>query len=229
MPHRRLIKKLEAYGISGSVLQWIREYLHGRTQTVVVNGEKSSEAPVISGIPQGTVLGPLLFVVYINDLLDNISSHGLLYADDTKIFRPISSRKDAEELQADIRKLEEWAETWLLRFHPDKCHVLSLGKIENTKHTHRYHICGQEMEHVYEEKDLGVTFDSDVSFREHIANKINKANSITGLIRRSFTFLDCESFTKLYCALVRPHLEYGQSIWSPHLMKIAIENVQINS
>ena len=87
------------------------------------------------------------------------------------------------------------------------------------------------MEHVYEEKDLGVTFDSDVSFREHIATKINKANSITGLIRRSFTFLDCESFTKLYCALVRPHLEYGQSIWSPHLMKDldAIENVQIRA
>ena len=162
---------------------------------------------MISGIPQGTVLGPLLFVVYINDLLDNISSNGLMYADDTKIFREISSRADAEALQLDIQKLEEWTEKWLLRFHPDKCHVLSLGKIENTKHTHRYQICDQEMEHVFEEKDLGITFDSDISFREHIANKINKANSITGLIRRSFTFLDCESFSKLYCALVRPHLE----------------------
>ena len=231
VPHRRLIGKLEAYGITGSTLEWIREYLNGRTQTVVVNGEKSAEAPVMSGIPQGTVLGPLLFVVYINDLLDNISSNGLLYADDTKIFRQISSKKDAEELQLDIMKLEEWAKTWLLKFHPDKCHVLSLGKIENTKHTHRYRICEQEMEHVYEEKDLGVVFDSEMSFREHIANKINKANSITGLIRRSFTFLDCESFTKLYCALVRPHLEYGQSIWSPHLMKDldAIENVQIRA
>ena len=231
VPHRRLMKKLEAYGISGPVFEWVSEYLNGRSQVVLVNGEKSDEAPVISGIPQGTVLGPLLFVLYINDLLDNISSNGLMYADDTKIFRHISSRNDAEALQSDIRKLEEWTEKWLLRFHPDKCHVLSLGKIENTKHTHRYRICEQEMEHVFEEKDLGVTFDSDMSFSEHIANKVNKANSITGLIRRSFTFLDCESFTKLYCAMVRPHLEYGQSIWSPHLMRDidAIENVQIRA
>ena len=170
-------------------------------------------------------------MLYINDLLDNISSNGLLYADDTKIFRQISSRDDAVALQSDILKLEEWAEKWLLKFHPDKCHVLSLGKIENTKYTHRYRICEQEMEHVFEEKDLGVTFDSDMSFREHISKQINKANSITGLIRRSFTFLDCESFTKLYCALVRPHLEYGQAIWSPHLMKDldAIENVQMRA
>ena len=168
---------------------------------------------------------------FINDLLDNISSNGLLYADDTKIFRQISSRDDAEALQSDIRKLEEWTEKWLLKFHPDKCHVLSLGKIENTKHTHRYRICDQELEHVFEEKDLGVIFDSDLSFSEHIASKINKGNSIVGLIRRSFTFLDCASFTKLYCAMVRPHLEYAQSIWSPHLLKDidAIENVQIRA
>ena len=87
------------------------------------------------------------------------------------------------------------------------------------------------MEHVFEEKDLGVTFDSDMSFSEHIASKINKANAITGLVRRSFTFLDCASFIKLYCAMIRPHLEYAQSIWSPHLLKDvdAIEYVQIRA
>ena len=112
VPHRRLLGKLEAYGISGSILNWIREFLCGRTQTVVVNGEKSKKAAVRSGIPQGTVLGPLLFVIYINDILDGIESNGLLYADDTKIFREITSEKDSLCLQADIKRLEQWSKEW---------------------------------------------------------------------------------------------------------------------
>ena len=121
VPHRRLLGKMEAYGISGTVLEWVRDYLNGRTQTVLVNGERSVTAPVISGIPQGTCLGPLLFVIYINDLLDDIESDGFLFADDTKIFRKIRSLEDSITLQSDIDRLENWSEKWLLRFHPDKC------------------------------------------------------------------------------------------------------------
>ena len=86
---------LESYGIEGDIYNWINAFLHNRTQEVVVNGSTSAAAPVISGIPQGTVLGPVLFVIYINDLLDNISSGGLMFADDTKIYRQITSRDDA--------------------------------------------------------------------------------------------------------------------------------------
>ena len=231
VPHRRLLGKLEAYGIDGPILNWIKEYLSGRTQVVVVNGERSNVAPVISGIPQGTVLGPLLFVVYINDLLDNITSDGFLYADDAKILRQITSRGDAEQLQSDIKTLEEWSRIWMLHFHPVKCHVLTMGKFENIMHTHRYEICGQEMEHVFEEKDLGVTFDSEISFDDHITCQVNKANSLAGLIRRTFSYLDCKSFKKLYCARVRPYLEYGQSVWSPHLKRHTdqIEKVQMRA
>ena len=109
VPHQRLIGKLEAYGISGNILSWIKGFLQGRTQQVVVNGSTSPTAPVLSGIPQGTVLGPVLFVLYINDLLDNITSEGLMFADDTKIFRQITSREDAVELQSDLEKLEQWS------------------------------------------------------------------------------------------------------------------------
>ena len=98
---------------------------------VKVEGAESTTASVLSGIPQGSVLGPILFVLYINDLLDNIKSEGLLFADDKKIFAHIKSREDALILQNDINLLEKWSRMWLLNFHPNKCHVLTLGKFEN--------------------------------------------------------------------------------------------------
>ena len=231
VPHKRLIAKLEAYGIKGKILNWIKEFLSGREQTVIVNGEKSSAGRVTSGIPQGTVLGPLLFVVYINDILENVTSDGFLFADDTKLFRAITSKEDALHLQSDIDTLEKWSEKWGMEFNREKCHVLTLGKFENTKHTHRYELGGEEIEHVFTEKDLGITVDSELTYEEHIFNKIRIANAIVGLMRRSFSYLDPSSFKKLFCAFVRPHLEYAQSVWAPHLQKHikAIENVQIRA
>lgn len=228
VPHTRLIKKLRSYGIDGELLAWITEYLKDRSQVVRVNGESSKKAPVISGIPQGTVLGPLLFVIYINDILDDVDSDGLLFADDTKIFRSITCKDDSLKLQDDIAKLENWSDLWLLRFHPDKCHLLTLGKLENIMHCHRYKVGGKEIEHVFDEKDLGIVIDSDLTFAEHIIEKVKKANSIVGIIRRSFTSLQKDTFVKLFTAFVRPHLEYGQAIWAPHLRKYVklIEDVQ---
>ena len=231
VPHRRLLGKLEAYGIDGEILNWVSDYLRERTQVVSINGTESDTGSVLSGVPQGTVLGPLLFVIYINDMLDSITSDGLLFADDTKVFRQITSKDDAMELQADLNRLKAWTEIWLLRFNADKCHVLTLGKLENILHTHRYNIDGKELEHVFEEKDLGVYVDADMSFEEHMTTKIRIANQVMGLIRRSFTYLDKESFVKLYTALVRPHLEYAQSVWSPHLKKYQdlLEKVQMRA
>ena len=213
VPHMRLMGKLKAYGVEGNTAKWITEYLNNRSQVVVVNGEKSLPADIISGIPQGTVLGPLLFVVYINDLLDNTKSDGFLFADDAKIFRAVTSKEDALILQSDIKLLEDWSRTWLLNFHPDKCHILTFGKFENTK------------------KVLGVVFDSELTFQDHICEKVRKANCIIGLIRPSFSYLDCKMFLKMYTSFVRPHLEYAQAVWAPFLRKyiIMIENVQIRA
>ena len=129
--HRRLLGKLSAYGKQGNILNWIKYFLcgAGRSQVVNVNGEQSAPASVISGIPQVAVLDPLLFVIYINDILYNIKSEGLLFADDMKIFHSILTR--------DITTLEEWSKRWLLRFNPDKCHVLSMGRFENIRYSHR--------------------------------------------------------------------------------------------
>ena len=189
------------------------------TQVVVVNGTYSDVGAVLSGVPQGTVLGPLLFVIYINDMLDRFTSGALLFADDTKIFRQFCSKEDSHQLQNDLENLEEWTKTWLLRFNPDKCHVLTIGKLENICHTERYQIRNKELEHVFEEKDLGVYIDFDLNFEEHMASKIKKANQFVGLIRRSFSYLDGRSFVKLYTALARPHLEYAQCVWSPNLKR----------
>ena len=231
VPHRRLIGKLESYGVKGKILNWIKDFLSERSQIVKVNNAESSLAPVLSGIPQGSVLGPTLFIVYINDLLDDINSDGLLFADDAKIFTRISSKEDALMLQSDIDLLENWSKLWLLNFHPDKCHVLSFGKFGNIRYTQRYQIYGNELEHVFDEKDLGVTIDSNLTFEDHISLKVKKANTMVGLIRRSFSFLSCNLFNKLYTSFVRTHLEYAQAIWSPHLRKHInmIENVQIRA
>ena len=116
-------------------------------------------------------------------------------------------------------------------FPSDKCHILTLEKFENIRYTKRYKICDKEIEHVFNEKDLGVKIDSEMLFEEHISTKVRIANAIVGLIRRSFTHLDCKSFTKIYTAFVRPHLEYAQSVWAPHFRKHInmLKNVQIRA
>ena len=148
-----------------------------------------------------------------------MKSDVFLFADDTKIARQVKTVSDSQILQDDLDSLSNWSNNWLLEFNADKCHVLTIGKIENITHTHKYVINGEELEHVFEEKDLGVTVDFEMSFSEHICLKVKKANAIMGLIRRSFSFLDVALFRKLYTTFVRPHIEYAQVVWSPFLMK----------
>ena len=180
---------------------------------------KSDPATVFSGIPRGSVLRPILFVIYINDLPEVVKCGTYLFADDTKIFRQITTKEDALQLQSDINSLEQWSQKRLLTFHPKKCHVLMLGKFYNINHTEKYTLHRQELEHIFEQKDLGVILDAKLKFDEHISVKVKKANIIAGLIRSAFSYLDDPLFKKLFIIFVRPHLEYGQVIWAPHLKK----------
>ena len=229
VPHRRLCKKLSAYGIDGPIMSWIKSFLNGRTQSVKVNQSFSTTDHVASGVPQGSVLGPLLFVLYINDLPERvITSFVMLFADDTKIFKEVNTIEDSISIQQDIDALVKWSKDWLLNFHPDKCHVLTIGKFTDIKHAYPYCLDGNQLEHVFEEKDLGILIDSELTFEEHIAKQVKKANSILGMINRSFERLNPTIFLVLYTAFVRPHLEYAQSVWSPKLRKYVnlIEGVQ---
>ena len=226
VPHKRLIKKAESYGIGGVVIQWIEAFLTDREQKVRINSSYSINHDVSSGIPQGSVLGPLLFVLYINDLPDAVNSPTYLFADDTKIFRGIHSQEDSDILQEDIEKLFQWSNKWLLKFHPDKCVTLSINS--KMSEDRSYSMGNTKLKSVKQEKDIGIIIDSDLSFGEHISCKVNKANKVMGLIRRTFSYLDNDMFRKLFKALVRPHLEYGSSVWHPNLLKDirTVENVQ---
>lgn len=227
VPHQRLMNKLKAYGIEDPILSWTNNFLSNRIQQVSVNNELSSWSSVTSGIPQGSVLGPLLFVIFINDLPNLVDSDVYLFADDTKIFNIITDKQDNEQLQTDLNKLSDWSDTWLLKFHPDKCKHMHIGK-PGPDPDLRYTLKSKQLEHVKEEKDIGVIIDSELNFDRHISEKVNKANSMFALLRRTFQFLDATSFVPLYKSLVRTHLEFASSVWHPYKAKHLdmIENVQ---
>ena len=226
VPHKRLVYKVRKYGITENILAWINSFLSNRTQCVTVNKSVSEIAQVTSGIPQGSVLGPLLFVIYINDLPEVVdkNSHAYLFADDTKVFRKIKGPEDIQILQTDVNNLLKWSDTWLLKFHPDKCVSMSIGSKVCNKYCMGDHIL--DISHC--EKDLGIHIDDQLNFENHVTQAVNKANKIMAIARKTFDYMDAQTFRYIFKGLVRPHLEYGAPLWSPHTVKTKelIENVQ---
>jgi len=213
--HKRLIQKLEHYGISGKTNRWIESFLSSRTQTVVLDGARSYEGEVASGVPQGSVLGPCLFLYYINDLPDGLTSTARLFADDTIIYITISSAIDTAILQADLDRLGAWEVKWMMEFHPAKCQVLPVTRKRNPI-KHRYTLHGTPLEHVTSAKYLGVTFTSDLRWNTHINNIKSKANRSLAFLRRNLQVQNEQLKTTAYNTLVRPQLEYASSVWDPH-------------
>ena len=177
-----------------------------------MNGSESDWAKVTSGVPQGSVLGPLLFLVYINDIDENINSNLAKFADDTKIGGKIKNSKDHKRIQDDLDKLSAWANNWYMSFNVNKCKVMHIGT-NNPKN--KYRMDGIELEVVSEEKDLGVLISSNMKPSQHCTQIADKANKILGLIKRSIVYKNEQTILKLYKSLVRPHLEYAQQFWSP--------------
>ena len=234
VPHRRLLLKISAHGITGRLLGWTEAFLRGRRQRVSINVSMSQERNVTSGIPQGSVLGPLLFVIFINDLPAGLNSSVKMFADDTKVYTRSDQDKATDRLQEDLNKLESWSSKWLLKFHPQKCSVIKLGY---KKSEAEYHMTGKNSDgsnyiltlaESEVEKDLGVIVDSRLSFKQHVAQCTTKANRIVGIIRRTFSHLTNEMFIHLFKAMVRPILEYGQAVWQPHQKNLCsdLEDVQ---
>jgi hypothetical protein len=214
VPHERLLLKLAAKGVAGRILKWIRNWLTGRTQWVVLNGAKSESSNVDSGMPQGTILGPPLFTVHIDDidLVAMLAEILIKFADDTKGAKEITCEGDRRILQEILDNLQKWASTWGMEFNTSKCKIMHVGR-GNPGYT--YYLNGTELSTTEEEIDVGITVQKSLKPGRHCEKAANRATAILKLILRNFHYRDRNVFMKLYKQYVRPHLEYSSPAWSP--------------
>ena len=213
--HGRLLHKLGHYGIRGRTQRWIQGFLSGRTQEVVVEGQHSDRVPVTSGVPQGSVLGPCLFLHYINDLPEGIGSTVRLFADDTVMYLTIASQTDSHKLQTDLNNLAKWEKRWQMQFHPDKCQVLRITNKRNPiifNYTLHDHILAT----VTQAKYLGVTITKDLNWKQHVENISKSANKALGFLRRNLRINSVKAKEQAYLTYVRPILEYSCTVWDPY-------------
>ena len=220
VPHMELLYKLRLFGITGNLWGWFQQYLLGRYHCVGINNHLSDYLPVLSGVPQGSILGPLLFVIYINDLPQSIKdSLVFLFADDAKCFRQISSSFDSFLLQSDIHHLEAWKDAWSLKFNVKKSLVVQFSAKPLASESN-YFLDNQCLHNSSVHNDLGIFMNSDLSWSEHYSFIISKAYRELSVLRRSFNPLNSSSTKKtLYTTMVRSHLIYCSPVWRPRFIK----------
>ena len=210
VPHHRLLVKLENIGITGETLEIVKDFLSDREMRVGVGDSFSEVLKIVSGVPQGSVLGPILFLLFVNDLPDNIKSRILLFADDLKL---IANAMNKDLVDEDLRSLERWEGLWQLRFNLDKCKVLHIVGNDNPRN--KYCLDGTELLSTQSEKDLGFTMDEKFDFGEHIKASLAKANKMIAWVSRNVICKDKIIMATIYRCLVRPHLEYCVQCWCP--------------
>ena len=226
--HSKLIQKLEAYGISGKILLWIKSFLTNRTFNVLVNGISSINFPVTSSVPQGSKLGPLCYIIYANDLIKKFKfAQVKMYADDLSVYATVTCNEDRIKLQEDLDYLCDWANVWCLKINYDKCKLLHFG-YSNNKYS--YCLNGNSITESTNERVLGVIIDSNLIFKEHIYTCIKKASNICNLILLNLSHMNCDILVNLYKCFARPILEYSSVVFSPHNLYLidALEHVQRN-
>ena len=219
VPHKRLIQKLKSYKLSKEITKWIETWLANRKQRVLVKGAFSEWQDVLSSVIQGSVLGPILFLIYINDIDQCIGQkEGILskFADDTKAAKVVNNSHTAAEMQEVIQNLETWCKTWGMCFNEKKCCILHFGK-KNPKYA--YTLNGKNVDSVSNQRDLGVRISDSCLPGDQCAQAAKKANQVLGQINRSFSCKTKDIMSQIYKVFVRPHLEYAVTAWSPWLKK----------
>lgn len=220
VPHKRLLYKMEAYGIKGLLIRWIEDFLMGREMRVGVHGEYSDWCKVDSGVPQGSVLGPTLFLIFVNDIPSEVKCQVKMFADDTKVWNVLRTDQDVKDLQTDIDTLQDWSSKWLLDFNIEKCKTLHMGS-NNVQHDYFMSVGGARhgLEKVEVEKDLGVQISRDLKPSKQCLEAAKRANNVLRSLKRSFVCIEKDGFQILYKCYVRPHLEYCVQAWAPYYRK----------
>ena len=186
--HQKLLLNFHHHGIRGPSLKWIQAFFSGRTQTVVHENEKFDIVPVTSGVPQNSVLGPILFLIYINDLLDRTRSKIRLFADDTANYLAVSTLQDAQILQQDLDRLHKWELQWDMEFNPSKCVVIHVTRAR-TRVANEYLLHGQMLESVGGSKYFGVEISDNLSFNNHIQKICTSASRFLGFFSNKYLYL----------------------------------------
>lgn len=213
--HKKLLMKLENLGFTGRLLEWISDFLVGRRQRVVVGEKESDVVPVNSGVPQGSVLGPILFTIFLNDLSsksDNVKINK--FADDVKLHSAIRQHSNSHTLLNELDVLKNWSNLWQLPISDNKCKVFHIG---NKNQLYDYSLSGSNLEHLTKVKDLGVWFTSDLKSTNHCNAVIKLATQRAAIIRRCFTSGDVSTLIWAFKVYVRPIVEYASPVWSPFL------------
>ena len=190
---------------------------------MAVNGSKSDWTHVVSGVPQGTVLGPVLFNIFINDIVDEFKSEIRLFADDCVCYMPIENVQDCEQLQKDIDHLTSWAKKWYMRFEPSKCKIMRITRKTTHKITYQYTMDHTSLESVQHVKYLGVTISEDLRWNRHVADITGRASKLLGLLRWNLPTCDRRVKEAAYLGLVRPLLEYASQAWDPYTDNLSNE------
>ena len=229
--HKALLRKLYGIGIRGTLFSWFKDYLSNRTQAVVIKGKSSSYLKIPSGVPQGSVLGPLLFLIYINDITKDIESTIKLFADDTSIYLSIDDPvRRTTILNSDLSNINKWAQTWKVHFNPLKTELMTFSNRRNTD-TRPLHFCGETLVETSQHKHLGVILQNDCKWDKHIHYIIGKIRVHTACLKSYKYKLSRKTLEIMYKSFILPHFDYSDVLWDncSNLLKDELEKLNLDA